>query len=129
MKKCVNFLVYLIAIALVSALIAFRQYTKYTDGFRDGWRNAVLDVYSDVGWTHCGVAVDENDKGESVLHYCVNGHTVSVNTVTGERSRGQIVYDVRHNVVVCDDHEHCYAASNLLSGVVKHYSLKEGKIK
>lgn len=129
MKKCVKFIGYLIAVVLVSALIASCSYKKYTDGFHDGWRNAVLDIYSDVGWTHCGVAVGDNDKGEQVLHYCVNGHTVSVNIVTGEKSRGQIVYDVRHNVVVCDDHESCYASSNLYSGVVKHYSLKEGKIK
>lgn len=129
MKKCVKFIGYLIAVVLVSALIASCSHKKYTDGFHDGWRNAVLDIYSDVGWTHCGVAVGENDKGEQVLHYCVNGHTISINTVTGEKSRGQIVYDVRHNVVVCDDHESCYASSNLYSGVVKHYSLKEGKIK
>ena len=126
MKKCVVFLVITIVSVLVGALIVFWENKKYSDGFRDGWRNAVLDIYFDVGWTHCGIAVGENDKGEQVLHYCDNGHTVSVNTITGERSRGQIVYDVRHDVVVCDDHESCYAASNLFSGVVKHYSLKEG---
>ena len=126
MKKRVDFFVIMLVSVLFCALIVVLNSKKYSDGFRDGWRNAVLDIYSDVGWTHCGIAVGENDKGEQVLHYCDNGHTISVNTVTGEKSRGQIVYDVRHDVVVCDDHESCYAASNLFSGVVKHYSLKEG---
>lgn len=129
MKKCVNFFITTIVFVLFCALSIFLKNKNYSDGFRDGWRKAVLEIYSDVGWVHCGVAVGENAKGEKKLFYCENGHTVAENTVTGEMSKGQIVYDVRHDVVVCDDHESCYAASNLISGVVKHYSLKEGSKK
>ncbi len=99
----------------------------FYEGVIAGRRSAINEIYFEVGWAALVLSVDRNSLGETILSWCDSGYHYTSNTVTHQCTSEAIVYNVRHDVIVCKDHKHCYASSNLVTGAINHYNPKGEK--
>lgn len=99
----------------------------FSDGVIAGRRSAINEIYFEVGWVAPFLSVDQNWLGEKIISWCHAGYHYTSNTVTHQCTSRAIVYNVRHDVIVCKDHAHCYVSSNTVTGVINHYNPKGEK--